>query len=267
VYAQTYQAWELFLVDDGSTDESVRLARAVSESNPQKVRYLQHEGHGNLGQAASRNAAIRQARGDYLAFLDADDVWLPSKLERQVALLESLPRAAMVFGASEYWHSWTGVAGDSTRDHVPHAGIQTDTLFEPPTLLTVLYPLGEGTPPPPSDLLVRKTTAEAIGGFEQSLPGVFEDQAFLAKMYLNHPIYVSGELWDRYRIHEDSCVASSHKSGEYQSDRRQFLTWLESYLRQQGYRNPQSGAPFGVHCKLTGIRTPRCTIGVGLSGG
>ena len=87
VFAQTYENWELLLVDDGSTDSSTRIALRYAEQHHDKVRYLEHSGHQNLGMSAARNLGISHAKGAYLAFLDADDVWLPRKLEQQVAIM------------------------------------------------------------------------------------------------------------------------------------------------------------------------------------
>src|SRR5262245_25666733 len=100
VFAQKYDNWEYLLVDDGSTDTSSAIAREYAAQYPGKVRYLEHEGHVNRGMSATRNLGIRHSQGKYVAFLDADDVWLPHKLERQVALLESHPRAGMIYGAT-----------------------------------------------------------------------------------------------------------------------------------------------------------------------
>jgi len=98
VLAQTYKDWELLLVDDGSTDTSTKIARGFAKQHPAKVRYLEHKGHENRGMSESRNLGIRNANGKYIAFLDADDVWRPEKLERQVPILESQPSVAMVYG-------------------------------------------------------------------------------------------------------------------------------------------------------------------------
>src|SRR5215207_11709928 len=84
VFAQTYDNSELLLVDDGSTDDSTQIALRYAERDPEKVRYLEHPGHRNRGMSASRNLGVSHAEGEYVAFLDADDVWLPYKLQRQV---------------------------------------------------------------------------------------------------------------------------------------------------------------------------------------
>lgn len=110
VLAQSYRRWELLLVDDGSSDGSRGIARRYVERDPDHVRYLEHPGRRNLGMSASRNLGIHHSRGDYLAFLDADDVWLPAKLERQVAILEAHPDVPLLFGAR-----CTGSAGPVTR--------------------------------------------------------------------------------------------------------------------------------------------------------
>src|SRR5262249_12893548 len=76
VFAQTYPSWELLLGDDGSGDESTETALRLAERHPATVRYFEHEDHANRGPSASRNVGLRAAKGEYIAVLDADDVWL-----------------------------------------------------------------------------------------------------------------------------------------------------------------------------------------------
>src|ERR1051325_7035528 len=129
VFSQTYRNWELILVDDGSTDSSTDIAREYAQLHPGRVRYLEHEGHQNRGQSATRNLGMRSAAGELFAFLDCDDVWLPHKLEQQAAILKLHPEAAMVFGASQYWQSWSGHEGAVKADSIPDLGGPEHTLF------------------------------------------------------------------------------------------------------------------------------------------
>src|SRR5438094_6087369 len=88
VLAQSNRDWELLLVDDGSSDGSSGIAQSYAERNPQRIRYLEHSGHENRGMSASRNLGLTQARGRYVGFLDADDIWMPGKLAEQCAILD-----------------------------------------------------------------------------------------------------------------------------------------------------------------------------------
>ncbi|MEK6288853.1 MAG: glycosyltransferase [Acidobacteriota bacterium] len=237
VFAQTYDNWELLLVDDGSTDAGTDIARHYAEQHRGKVRYFEHKGHQNRGMSASRNLGISNAKGEYIALLDADDVWLPNKLERQVTILSSQPQAAMVYGLSEYWHSWKGNPENGQRDFVPELSVESDTLFDPPALVTLSYPLGSAPTPCPSDLMFRREMAERIGGFEESFQGIYqmyEDIAFLTKVYLAERVFVASECWDKYRLHPDSCHSVVKGAGHYHQVRFFFLKWLKKYLSKQG---------------------------------
>ncbi len=83
VQAQTYQNWEIIFVDDCSTDDTENIVRSINDS---RIRYYKNEK--NSGAAVSRNAALRHAKGRWIAFLDSDDLWEPNKLERQIRFME-----------------------------------------------------------------------------------------------------------------------------------------------------------------------------------
>ncbi len=136
VFAQTCQSWELLLIDDGSTDASVGISRDYAARFPEKVRYFDHEDHRNRGLTASRNVGIHHARGEFIAVLDSDDVWLPSKLEEQLNILDSHPEVAMVCGASQYWFSWTQQLDDMQKDFVRPIGVRPGQVYHPPSLLS-----------------------------------------------------------------------------------------------------------------------------------
>lgn len=90
IYAQTYREWEIIFWDNASTDDSGAIARSYDE----RLRYFRNETNVPLGSA--RNAALAKVRGEFIAFLDTDDRWLPGKLERQAALLKNNPRLGLV---------------------------------------------------------------------------------------------------------------------------------------------------------------------------
>ncbi len=203
VVGQSYSEWELLLVDDGSTDNSTQIALRYANQYPQHVRYLQHAGHENKGISASQNLGIGEAKGKYIAFLDADDVWLPEKLKQQVAILEAHAEAVMIYGRTRYWYSWTGKAEDTRRDLLIEPGVRPDSLISPPELLVGF--LRQDLPVPcPSDIMVRRDKVIDVGGFEADFRRIFTDKVFYAKVCLRWPVYVSGKCWDRYRRHPDT---------------------------------------------------------------
>ncbi len=248
VLAQTFDDWEYMLVDDGSNDSSSTIARDYAARYPGKIRYLEHAGHANRGMSASRNLGIQHARGDYIAFIDADDVWMTSKLADQVAFLDDNPDIAMVCGTVIHWSSWS--AG---KDIVVPTGHRQDVVIYPPEASLFLYPLGKAESPCPSDMMIRTSLVRKLGGFEEQFRGMYEDQAFLAKLYLTAPVYFSNKIWLKYRLHADSCVSKAHEAGKDHDFKLKFLNWLESYAGSDSdprilaalrralfpYRNPQ----------------------------
>jgi glycosyltransferase involved in cell wall biosynthesis len=233
VFAQTFKNWELLLVDDGSMDGSSKIAQGYAEKHPDIVRCLEHSGHRNRGLPASRNVGIRNAAGEYIAPLDADDVWLPNKLESQVAILDSHPETALVYGTTLYWHSW---ADGAEPDSLALPGIPSDRIYDPPELLRLTLS-NQAVSPCPSDLMFRKASICNLGGFEESFIGIFsmyEDQSFLVKVYADLPVYVSSECWDRYRIHPDQLCATVIRGGRKSQAEYFFLSWALEYLSRCG---------------------------------
>jgi glycosyltransferase involved in cell wall biosynthesis len=237
VLAQTYENWELLLVDDGSTDQSTQIAHQYTAQYQGKVFYLEHCGHQNRGKGVSRNLGIRHARGEYIAFLDADDIWMPNKLEQQVAILFSHPEAGMLYGDTLYWYSWTGNPEDTRRDFIPDLGVETNTLIYPPRLIP-LFLRGRVAVPCTCSILVRRKVIEEVNGFDetcQEINNFYEDQAFYTKICLVTPVVAVKICWDKYRQRSTASVEDLERFINQENHaRKYFLRWLEGYLIQCG---------------------------------
>lgn len=234
VQAQTDAAWELLLVDDGSTDGSRAIAEDWAGTDA-RIRVLEHPARVNRGISRSRNLGIEHARAPLIAFLDADDVYLPHRLARSRALLETHPATAMVYGTTEYWYSWRG---DGRADRVQPHGFRADRVVPAPDLL-MHFLTHRAALPCIGSLLVRRTAILHVEGFEDSFRTLYEDQAFLAKICLRSDVYVSSECWDRYRQHDASICAVAEARGEMDGARQTYYAWLREYMGRQGVTDPR----------------------------
>ena len=231
VVAQTFQQWELLLVDDGSTDGSAEIARRWVAARPSRIRYLEHAGHGNLGMSAARNLGLEAAAAELVTFLDGDDVLRPEAIEALVSRLAAEPNAAMTYAPLEYWFSWDPDPANRRRDFVQRLGVPTDAVVEPPELLVRF--LGRSAAAP-SGVMVRATVARQVGGFENAFRGMYEDQAFCAKICLRWPVATVRYPGYRYRQHPGSSSAQADRSGRHEYGRGEFLRWLQHYLSSEG---------------------------------
>jgi glycosyltransferase involved in cell wall biosynthesis len=187
--------------------------------------------------SVTRNLGLRHARGQAVAFCDADDVWLPDKLARQHALLAAHPEAGMVASAMQYWFSWTGLEADRRRDHVPSSGLAPESLVRPPALLLRLL-RNETRAPGTCSVLVRRSVALAVGGFEPRFAGMYEDQAFLAKVCLQSGVVVTDDVVARYRQHPDSAYARARAAGLAGAAENVYLEWLAREVSRRYGRQP-----------------------------
>jgi glycosyltransferase involved in cell wall biosynthesis len=126
IFAQTYKPLEIIVADDGSTDGTAALVAVFAD----QVRYLKQ---GNAGPAAARNLGISEATGDFIAFLDADDLWHPEKLERQIDRFNIRPELDYcVTHAQNFWVPELEAEAERYRHHrvsQPLPGYVTQTLF------------------------------------------------------------------------------------------------------------------------------------------
>lgn len=235
VYDQSYPSWELLLIDDGSSDGSTAIARGLAERDPGRVRYLEHPGHENRGTSLSRNLGISQARGELIAFLDADDVCRPQRLERGEALLRANPSADMVYGETEYWRSWQADSR-APPDRVQPHGFAANRVVTAPELL-VRYLVHRAAVPCICSMMARRRALRDSGGFIESFSGMHDDQAFLARFCLDHDVFVSHECWDRYRQHDASMCAQAARDGGVNAAQQAYLEWLRGFLEERAVRD------------------------------
>ena len=154
VFSQTYPHWELIMIDDGSSDASVAIAGDSVRDVRQRVELISTP---NRGVSQARNLGISKSRGDYIAFLDADDLWYPDKLASQVDLLE---RDTDVTGAG----CWFDVV-DETNGHV----LSTREVAWDRAQIMRWMTFECGGPLLPSTLLVRQKALAEVGDFDERL--------------------------------------------------------------------------------------------------
>ena len=99
IQAQTFKDWELIVIDDGSKDETANILQEMTAAD-NRIHFLQNER--NSGASYTRNRAVELAIGEWIAFLDSDDLWMPEKLEKQLALAKSYPDMVVCYTASSF---------------------------------------------------------------------------------------------------------------------------------------------------------------------
>ncbi len=236
VVAQTLRDVEIICVDDGSTDSTLALIKKYGD----RVRLIEQS---NSGPAAARNNGARHSAGEYLAFLDADNVWTPQFLERCAAALDADHALSLVYCNCALADS-EGVALDTSLvgngfDHAP-------SLNE---LLTQLWPIM------PSAALVRRCAYDACGGYRDALKGAsfrFEDVDFWIKMREQGPFGYIDEPLITWRF------AWFPKQLKRLPDYSKALHVFEAYLQE---RYGVSAAPL-VEARARAPRSILATIGL-----
>ena len=189
---------EVIVVNNGSTDGTAEVIAgygdsivAINETTP--------------GVSAARNAGIRVARGEYIAFLDADDVWLPEKLARTVPLLENDPECVLAY------HDAIEVDNDGRVLKTSYYPLGHDS---PPTLDDLLSGIWLGLPIPTCTVLMRREVVIRIGGFDEKLPAAEDLLMFIRAReqgpfrYLPEPL--ARRQWEPSRAREEWYIAGGY---------------------------------------------------------
>jgi len=209
VLAQTYPHFELIVVDDASTDGSADRIAALGDSRIRLVRRSQNSGL----PAVPRNEAMRLAHGDFLAFLDADDLWMPNKLEQQVAYFQANPDVNLC-------HTRCVVIDAEGRLlHERHPGVR---LPEGDCLLPLLEHCWISI----STVMVRRVLADRIGLFDEC-PGLRarEDYDWLRRAASETPFGLLDGCLAAYRTAIDGI---SRTAGNWRSRPRDYLSHLDA---------------------------------------
>lgn len=205
--SQTYQDFELLVVDDASTDNTAEVVATFAQQDP-RVRYIRLETNSG-GAARPKNAALAEAKGEYVAVLDADDEWLPEKLEKQLALLESNPRLGFV-GCNAVVIDEQGHESKfrlPRHEHVAERILETDYM-------------GSG-----SGMMYKRDVFVDVGGFDENLKSA-QDWDMRIRLTGRYDFdFVDGEPLTKYYLHGDSV------SGRPVEKKQADLDYIENKYR------------------------------------
>jgi glycosyltransferase involved in cell wall biosynthesis len=196
VLSQTYEPVEVIVVDDNSRDETPAILASISDERV-RVRVS-----GGAGVGRARNAGFEMARGGFVAFLDADDLWLPDKVERQVSIFSTRPDVVAVgcFMRYESLHGRTLGVGGQPVSPDDQARIAAGSLM----------------PFPLSSVLFKAEALRSTGGFDESLatvvPGLVEDIDLLARVAAVGTVACVEKILGVYRVHGASASARHFRS-------------------------------------------------------
>lgn len=191
-FNQSFKNWELIIIDDGSTDSSKEIA-SVFAAEDQRIRLLQHPGGKNKGVSASRNLGIQQAKADWIALLDADDRWLPNKLEKQYETIQKYNGIALLYGrAITVFENYKGAVKR------PFYGSGQPGMNKDPFVKYI-----QGFQIPTSSVVCNKSAFFKTGGFDEKM-AFAEDTLLYHKLLLFGGLYFMDEPLVKARYHEQS---------------------------------------------------------------
>jgi glycosyltransferase involved in cell wall biosynthesis len=235
VIAQDMPDWELLLFDDGSRDGGPAIA-AAHAARDRRIRALTHADGRNHGAAHTRNRALEQARGEWIAFLDGDDLYHPDRLSAHLALAQDLPGIAAVCGRTRWFREGVGTV------HTEHFAGLEDSIVAPPLLVERLILDRRGDVPATCSVSFRREAVLAAGGFEESF-ALYEDQALFAALFARHATIVTSHCGADYRQHPDSTCARAEQASadavrRLREAERRFLGWVASQDWARPAANP-----------------------------
>jgi glycosyltransferase involved in cell wall biosynthesis len=229
VLAQTYRNTEVVVVDDGSTDDTQTRLSAYRD----RIRILTQE---NSGPAAARNRGIALAQGEIIAFLDSDDYWLPTKLARQVDLLEKAGKAipCCICDCTVVYRNGRRTSAFQIADTMPNCS--TGLWLNPAEVLSTRFVLFNQA------VAIRREVLEKIGYFDEALRLFCEDHELALRLSLEGPWAI---IRDQLVVYQDASPDSLGQKALTEEVllrehllhmRRQILRLVENNPRHSGLR-------------------------------
>jgi glycosyltransferase involved in cell wall biosynthesis len=192
VQEQTFLDFELIVIDDGSTDRTLELLHSIGDN---RLRIFSYE---NGGVAVARNRGISHATGEFIAFLDQDDLWTPDKLELQLAALQRHPEAGVAY-------SWTYFMDEKEGSRSFHPG--EPVFFEGNVYADLLVKnfIASG-----SNVLIRRQAIESVGEFDPKCAGA-DEWDYCLRLAINWSFVVVPRLQIFYRRHSNATSSKMEK--------------------------------------------------------
>lgn len=210
IKSQSFQDFEIVVIDDGTPTDSNEVLCAKFD----KVKYIKIKNSG--GPAQPRNIGIRAAKGKYIAFVDDDDLWLPTKLEKQVAVLENNPDFGLVHSCCEVidenGNKKNEIIGKPGSPDVKHGDVSMRMVGN----WTLMMP----TP------IVRKNVIDQVGFFNEQMPSAGEDVEYWTRCSFVTKFYYLDEPLAEYRVH-------SQNISSVKENYRKLSFYLKEVLVQQ----------------------------------
>lgn len=202
VFAQTYQDFEVVIVDDGSTDGSEKVVETMQDA---RIRLIKQQ---NAGVSAARNNGIAEARGEYIALLDADDEWKPTYLATQMALVEKYPQCD-VFCCNYEFRNGEGQVSSTIVNKLSFEGEDG--------VLTNYFEVASCSHPPicSISIMVRKGILESVGGFPLGIRSG-EDLITWAKLACKYQIAYSLSVQAVYEFRSSKQLVTPRRAPDVQ---------------------------------------------------
>jgi glycosyltransferase involved in cell wall biosynthesis len=278
VLSQTYRKFEIIVVDDGSRDSTADVVNAIIEKGPKaaipQVRYFYQS---NKGQSAARNKGVAEAMGNWIAFLDSDDIWLPNKLDWQVRAIEQFQGNCAAYFTDAHLIDSKGLETTAFQQAGRHYDDLMAVVTDPVRSLAKAFG-GSWV----QTLVARSELVRQIGGFDPDLHFA-EDYDFLFRLslrtahcYINKPLViidrttaiidptVASRSWDRvdFRLRAQQCILEKWLTlqAEYPDDVRRTVIqnlrgvhsgWTNWYLEQRQYDKARQSVSTAMKYQIT----------------